>query len=112
MAEIKNDVNFKNLLARPDVGSALTILSGLSFLFLCMILPLVGKAGVQRSHYTLNFTAFLLVLVLTLVLAVLAVKSKIDRSKTDGSPFPVFSSLIAGVSLLLLVALLNGLLHI
>lgn len=101
-----------SILARPEVGNGLTIASGLSFLFVCMILPLVGKAGVQTTHYSTNLIAFLIVLLLTIALSALAVKSKRGRSKLDKSPRPVFSSIILGASVLLLVALVAGLLKI
>lgn len=100
------------VLARPAVGTALTIASGLAFLFLCMILPLVGKAGVMRDHYTANFVAFLMVLILTGVLAGLAVYSKLQRRHIDASPLPKFSMLILGLSVLLFLALVSGLLKI
>ncbi|HMO50891.1 MAG TPA: hypothetical protein PKE26_07060 [Kiritimatiellia bacterium] len=99
-------------LARADVGSALSIAGGLSFLFLCMILPLVGKAGAQTPHYTKNFIAFLMVLLVTLALSGLAVKSKLERRKVDGSPFPRFSAAIFGATAFLLIALVLGLLKI
>ena len=51
---------YGNLLSKPEVGTGLTILSGLFFLFLCMILPLVGKSGVKTEHAGGNFAAFLL----------------------------------------------------
>lgn len=101
-----------SFLARPEVGTGLTIASGLSFLFLCMILPLVGKAGVKTPHYNENFIAFTAVLLLTIALSGLAVKSKLDRRNIDRSPAPKFSMLILGLSVLLLMALVTGLLHI
>ena len=103
---------FKELLARAEVGTGLTILSGLSFLFLCMVLPLVGKSGVQTEHATLNFSAFLGVLCLTLAVCGLAIKSKLDRSKVDGSPFPLFSTIIGALCVLLFFSLIFGLLKI
>lgn len=93
-------------------GTALTIAAGLSFLFLCMILPLVGKAGVMTVHARQNFIAFLLVLLLTCVLSIAATVAKLARRHMDQSPLPFFSFTLLGLSLLLLVALLTGLLHI
>jgi len=99
-------------LSRPEVGSGLSIVSGLAFLFLCMLLPLVGKAGAQTDHYTQNFIAFLLVLLITLGLSGAAVKSKLDRRARDGSPLPKFSLMILGFSVLFFFALISGLLKI
>lgn len=100
------------VLASPALGTALTIAAGLSFLFLCMILPLVGKAGIQTAHYTKNYIAFLMVLLLTGGLSGVAVWSKLQRRQVDGSPLPKFSICILGMSLLLLLALATGLLSI
>lgn len=98
--------------AREYVGTALTVASGLAFLFVCMILPIVGKAGSVVSHARENFLAFLTALLVSLALAVLAAVSKLERRKLDGSPMPTFSFLLGGLCALLLVALLTGLLKI
>lgn len=100
------------VLARPEVGTILTILSGLFFLLLGMLLPLVGKAGVQTPHYGKNFAMFLTILLITLVLSGLSIKSKLDRRAIDQSPRPWLSIMIGTLSLLLLVALFTGLLKI
>lgn len=98
--------------ARPLVGTALTTASWVSFLFVCMILPLVGKAAVATIHPQKNFIAFLIALLASLALAVLATISKLERRKIDHSPLPRFSFLMVGLCVLLLVALLAGLLRI
>lgn len=102
----------EHFLVRPAVGTGLTIASGLFFLVVCMILPLVGKAGVHTSHYLQNYLAFLVSLLLTAGTSGLAVYSKLERRKIDGSPLPYFSILVAALSVLLLLALLLGLLKI
>lgn len=101
-----------SFLARPAVGSTLAVLSGLSFLFLCMILPLVGRAGSAVPYAGKNFISFLLVLLLSLGLSVAACLSKFQRRKTDGSPMPYGSLALCGLLVFLLVALLTGLLAI
>jgi uncharacterized membrane protein SirB2 len=98
--------------AQPLVGSALTVLSGLAFLFLCMILPLVGKAGAAVPHAPQNFVAFFAALVVSFVLAGAAVLSKLARRRHDQSPPPYFSMALCLVYTVLLVALLGGLLKI
>ncbi len=100
------------MFALPVVGSVLTICSGLSFLVLCMTLPLVGKAAADVSHYSVNYMTFLGILILSLAFAVLATISKLERRKVDLSPFPMFSAILLGLCLLLLFALLFGLLKI
>jgi fumarate reductase subunit D len=99
-------------IVRPEFGTALTILAGLSFLLLGMLLPLVGKAGAKTVHYATNFYVFLFILLVTSALSGLAIKAKLERRKIDCSPLPKFSILIFGLCVLLLVALLFGLLKI
>lgn len=117
--------------ASPVVGTVLTVASALSFQFLCMVLPVVGKAGMlpEReyavrglthlpgphgfdSYVTQNKIAFLVVLFITLGLAGAATLSKVQRRKRDGSPFPKLSPLIAVLCVGLLVLHVTGLLHI
>jgi len=112
MTHETEDSQITVILANPLTGSLLTIASGLAFLFLLMILPLVGAAGYATSYYRTNFTAFLCVLLFSLLLAVLAVISKMARRKIDGSPLPWMSICLCGVFVVLLISLLGGLLHI
>jgi len=103
--------------ARPAVGSFFTVLSGVSFVFLCMILPLVGPAAVHGSgspgagpapHLKQNYIAFTSVLLLSLALAVLAVVSKLERRKIDGSPLPYYSVGLVVICVLLLIGMVTG----
>ena len=115
----------------PGVGTALTVASALSFQLLCMVLPLVGKAGMvpEReyavrgllslpgphgfdSYVTQNRMAFIAVLLVTLSLSVAATMSKVMRSKKDGSPFPKLSPLLAFLCVALLVFHVTGLLQV
>ncbi|MBU0678469.1 MAG: hypothetical protein KJ626_10160 [Verrucomicrobia bacterium] len=102
----------------PVIGSVLTVVSGVSFLFLCMIFPIVGPAAVHGSgspgagpvpHLTQNRIAFLGVLVISLVLAVLAIFSKLERRKIDGSPLPYMSIGLAGILVFILLIFVTGL---
>ena len=104
---------------RPMVGSFFTILSALSFYLLCMILPIVGPAAAHGSgspgattaaHYPKNFRAFLIVLLISLALAVLALISKLKRRKIDQSPFPLYSVGLCVVCVFLVFALFTGML--
>lgn len=116
-----NQIEKQSFFANPTVGSAFTILSGLSLLGLCMILPLVGPAAMQGSgspgagpvpHLTENVVTFVAVLILSAVLAVCAVVSKLERRKVDGSPLPLFSISLCGIYLVLFIALVTGILYI
>lgn len=117
--------------ASPVVGTVLTVAAALAFQFLCMVLPLVGKAGMfpQReyavrgmmnvpgphgydSYVTENRVAFLAVLLVALGLAAAATASKLMRRKIDGSPFPKLSAALCACCVGLLVAHVTGLLQI
>ena len=50
-------------------AAALAIAAGFSFYVLCMVLPLVGPAGSRVPHAARNRATFLMVLLITLVLA-------------------------------------------
>lgn len=95
-----------------NAGTALTIAAGLSFLFVCMILPLVGKAGVQTVHAKQNHYAFLAALLVSLFLSIAATWAKMARRRVDQSPLPVLSLTLTGLCLLLLISLFAGLLKI
>lgn len=99
-------------LADPVVGTVCTVASGLSFILVCMLLPLVGKSGSVTMHARENFLAFLAAVLLSLILAALATYAKIERRKLDGSPRPNFSIVLCILSGLLLLALLTGILRI
>ncbi len=103
---------------KPELGTALAILSWLSFLFLCMILPLVGRAAVHGSgspgagpapHLMQNYIQFVSVLMLSLALAAASCYSKLQRRKVDESPLPYGSFLLMGLLTVLLVATVTGL---
>ena len=99
-------------MARPEVGTALSLMSGLSFLVLAMLLPMVGKAAQKVVHLQQNTMTFSAVLALTTVLSALAVVSKLQRRKLDGSPLPTLSIGMLGLCILIGVALATGLLAI
>lgn len=97
------------ILFRPLTGTILALASGLSFFFLCMILPLVGPSGSKAGHAAQNKAAFLGVLLVTFLLAATASYSKIVRRKDDGGSLPHYSLSLCAICLFTLVALLvNG----
>ncbi|MEN7972633.1 MAG: hypothetical protein ABFR47_02240 [Verrucomicrobiota bacterium] len=97
------------IISRPLTGNILAVAAGLSFFFLCMILPLVGPAGSKVEHAGKNKAAFLSVLLLTFLLGVLASFSKIVRRKIDGGPLPYYSLGLCVICFLtLLVLLVDG----
>lgn len=97
------------ILFRPLAGTILAVASGLSFFFLCMILPLVGAAGSRVEHAGKNKAAFLGVLMATFLLGALASYSKMVRRRIDGGPLPYYSLGLCVVCILtLFVLLVNG----
>jgi len=102
----------KKTLQKPGTGSVLTVMSGLSFFFTCMLLPLVGPAGSRAPDAGKNQLAFLGVLGLTFLLAALATGSKMIRRREDQSPLPAWSLGLCAVCALLFALQLTGLLAI
>jgi len=101
--------SFDEIVAKPITGTVLAVASGLSFFFLCMILPLVGPAGSKVGHAAQNKAAFLGVLIITFLLAAAASYSKLMRRKIEGGQQPWFSLGLCGVCILtLLVLLVDG----
>ncbi len=112
---------FVRLLAAPRAGNVLSVVFGLLFLFLCMILPLVGKSAAHGSGSpgagpmdTLwkNHLFFSLSLLLTLLAGAGALYSKILRRRADGSPFPKATAGLLAACVLLLLCYVTGLLKI
>jgi hypothetical protein len=102
--------SFKPFLQKPATGSVLTVVSGISFFFTCMCLPLVGRAGSSVPYDGKNQLAFLGVVGLTFTLAALATWSKMMRRSEDKSPLPYWSLGLCTVCLLLCLLLASGLL--
>lgn len=103
---------FKKFLQNPATGSVLTVASGVSFFFNCMLLPLVGRAGSSVPDADKNRLAFLAVLGLTFTLAALATWSKMVRRSDDKSPLPYWSLGLCAVCAALFILLMTGLLAI
>ena len=96
------------ILFRPLTGTILAVASGLSFFFLCMILPLVGPAGSRVEHADKNQTAFIFVLLLTFALAAASTRSKLGCRKNEGGPLPWFSIGLCTVCILTFFVLVVG----
>ncbi|HEY5653577.1 MAG TPA: hypothetical protein VIR63_04330 [Pontiella sp.] len=101
-----NNKNSDDFLFKPATGTVLAVLSGLSFFLLSMILPLVGPAGSRMPHAGKNKAAFLLVLLLTFLLAGVSAYSKMGYRRLHGGALPLFSFGLCGICLLALVVLL------
>ena len=104
--------NIKNWFTSPLTGFALTILMGLSFFLLCMILPLVGPAGSQVEHALMNEIIFIRWLFITFLLSALAFTSKLMLYKTENTSKPIISLIIMLICILIFVLFLSDRLSI
>ena len=102
----------KPFLQNPQIGSVLSVMSGLSFFFTCMLLTLVGRAGSSAPEAKLNQIAFLSAVGVTFLLAALATWLKLLRRRADQSPFPVWSLGLSVACTILFALQLMGLLAI
>ena len=105
--------------ASPIMGQAFTIVASLFFLFLSMILGIVGPAAAhgsgspgayQAPWFAKNYMGFVGIVVCCLVFSGLAIKSKLERRKNDNSPLPYWSIGMALCCAFLLVSFVTGLL--
>jgi len=90
------------------LGDAIAILATVSFFFLCMILPLVGKSGAQVAWYGKNFIAFTLGLIVTLLLAIVSTATKWTQRKAGNGDLPKISLALIAICLCLMGALFKG----
>lgn len=94
------------------LGEALAIGGLVGFLFICMILPLVGKAGTRVEWTVPNSRAFASAVLGTLLLAALASASKWKQMKAGRGGIPKACLALAGVCVFILLALAGGFLAI
>ena len=100
----------KQFFQKSQTGSILSVAAGLSFYATCMLLSLVGRAGVSVPYADQNQKTFLSVLGLTFLLAGLATWSKLLRRSQDESPCPVASIGLCVVCVLIFALQVTGVL--
>tara|TARA_A200000113_G_scaffold188303_1_gene176011 strand:+ start:1216 stop:1539 length:324 start_codon:yes stop_codon:yes gene_type:complete len=93
---------------RIKTGAVLSVLAGLAFFLLCMILPLVGPAGSRVSHAADNKYIFMGWLFITSFISIAAVFSRWWRVKHQQAPKPLFSVLLSIICLLTWIVLFSG----
>jgi magnesium-transporting ATPase (P-type) len=108
MEQIDTQPHQNKLFAMPLVGTTLIVMAGLSFFFLCMILPLVGPSGSKTAQAGQNQLAFIGMLLLTTLLAAAASYSKILHRKVVGGTWPYWSLTLTVVCILTLLIQLAG----
>jgi ABC-type Fe3+-siderophore transport system permease subunit len=96
--------------ARPGMTSPdlLGVTGGVVFLFVLMMLPMVGPAGARTAHYPVNFSVFLLVLLASASFAFGALALKLRARRVDGGRFPALTAALCAACAGLLLALLTG----
>lgn len=94
------------------LAATLSVVAGLLFLFLCMLLPLVGRAGAAAPYSSANHRTFLVVALITLVFSLLASLFKIRQRKLSGAPLPVFTLGLTLVTVATILALWTGVLQL
>lgn len=93
---------------RRFVGTTLSILAGLAFFLLCMLLPLVGPAGSRVEHASENEIIFLSWLGITLLFSVASVLSRWERVRKKNEPRPIYSLLLCIMCIMMLLIQLAG----
>lgn len=97
----------------PLTGKIFSIVSGIGFFGVLMLLSLVGAAGSRTSYAGANENTFMVVLLVTIVASMAAIRVTM-RAREGGAelktPWLIWS--ISVISTLLLLAKLTGLLKI
>jgi len=98
-----------DFLSIPWLGETFSWLGILAFFFLCMLLPLVGKAGSRTDHYwPQNYLTFLGVLLAAIACSALGHLSKTRRRADGDAAYPWRSAAITLFYVLWLVVFLAG----
>ena len=105
-------MNFKKWFIHPVIRVALSVLSGLSFFLLCMILPLVGPAGSRVEHTLANQVIFVSWLIFTLLISILSFFSRKMSNNDQNKDIPLFSILLIIICVVIFVLFLLGALSI
>lgn len=104
--------NQNTFFSDPVISTVLTRLSGVALFLVLITLPLVGKAGSDVPYAGKSYVAFLVILLVSLALSVLALTAKWRQYKEKKIRRPHWALMQCGGLLLLLVALLTGALKI
>jgi len=108
----KNASILERSLDNPVLAATLSVVAGLFFLVLCMLLPLVGRAGAAVPYSAENHRTFLAVAVVTLAFSLLASLLKLRQRKLNGAPLPVFTLALTLLTAATILALWTGVLRL
>jgi hypothetical protein len=88
-------------------GNVFAAAAALLFFWLCITLPLVGRAARGQPHYWANFFSFLLFLLPALACAHFARVIKLRQHRSGQGEYPWGATLLFGVLSLLFVCLVT-----
>ena len=92
-------------------GNVLTGAAALLFFWLCMILPLVGRAARLTDHYWTNFVTFLCFLLAAFACAHFGRRIKLASHRAGQAPYPWVASALFWTYAGMLVLLVLGRFH-
>jgi hypothetical protein len=98
--------------AHPATGTTLFVLAALSFVIVCILLPMVGPAGAAAPHAAHNHQVYSIILIVALGFSALSIASKLARRRHDQSPLPWLPIGLCSILAFLLITLHAGLLRI
>ena len=92
-------------------GKWLASASALLFFWLCMILPLVGRAARLTDHYWRNFATFFGFLLIAWACAFLARRSQFLLHRQGLAPYPWLASALFWIYATMMLLLVTGRFH-
>ena len=99
----------KNLSDNSIVYNLITIMAGLAFFLLCMLLPLVGPAGSKVEHADYNNTIFTGWLIFTLILSSTSYYLRYKRYRFKNDIYPKYSLILTILCIIIfLINILEG----
>ena len=100
---------YKKLSANSIVYNLITIMSGLAFFLLCMLLPLVGPAGSKVEHADYNNAIFTGWLIFTLILSSTSYYLRYQRYRFKNDIYPKYSLILTILCIIIfLINILEG----
>ena len=100
---------YKNLSNNPVILNFITIMAGLAFFLLCMLLPLVGPAGSKVEHADYNNAIFTGWLIFTLILSSTSYYLRYQRYRFKNDIYPKYSLILTILCIIIfLINILEG----
>ena len=100
---------YKKLSANSIVYNLITIMAGLAFFLLCMLLPLVGPAGSKVEHADYNNAIFTGWLIFTLILSSISYYLRYQKYRFKNAIYPKYSLILTILCIIIfLINILKG----